>query len=412
MNQRIENWLWKSGTKQFAGIEIVEWGSTPIFHVVVLEIAKEEVVTVEKVMDCQGFEGLNDFFKKLKNGKNIPLHLVLSQRGIIHKQLPHIGNNPLQQALPNAKTTDFYYHVYDFLNVVSVVRLSVVNEILKGFEVQQFHVLNISLGDFGIYHLLPFIRDNENIQTATHQYHFEKNNNGYHLRQFEKVAIDVENETITLGEERQDSRLLGAFAAAFDGLMIRTPINQPIELLENAQSEFVQKQLFKISGFSVLGIFFIALLINFLLFSNYTDANQVLQLEVNLQQNTLQQLDSLKKEVEGKQAFLQNNTLNQTSKNSYYADEIAQTLPNDIQLTTLNIFPKQKEKRSAENTLPQFNQEIIIKGKTKESLSFNDWKKELENLDWTKSVKIIGFGEDDGISVFELLIEFEKSYGQ
>ena len=42
------------------------------------------------------------------------------------------------------------------------------NEILKGFEVQQFHVLNISLGDFGIYHLLPFIRDNENIQTATH----------------------------------------------------------------------------------------------------------------------------------------------------------------------------------------------------------------------------------------------------
>ena len=56
--------------------------------------------------------------------------------------------------------------------------------------------------------------------------------------------------------------------------------------------------------------------------------------------------------------------------------------------------------------MSQFNQEIIIKGKTKESLSFNDWKKELENLDWTKSVKIIGFGEDDGISVFELLIEF------
>jgi Tfp pilus assembly protein PilN len=407
MNQRIENWLLKAGSKQFAGVEIVEWSGTPIFHIVVLEIIKEEVITVDKVLNCQEFEELNTFFDNLKNGKNIPLHLMCSQRGIIHRQLSHLGTNPLQQVLPNAKANDFYYQIHDFVNVVSVIRLEVMNEILKAFEQQQFHVLNISLGDFGLYHLLPFINDFEVIQTTTHQFHFEKNGTNYNLRQFEKLAEDTESETITLGEERQDSRLLGAFVAAFDGLMLQTPTNQPIELLENTQSTFIQKQLFRVAGLSVLGIFFISLLINFLLFSNYTDKNQVLQMQVNLQQNTLQQLDSLKKEVESKQTFLQNNTLNQTSKTSYYADEIARNLPNDIQLTTLNLFPKQKEKRSAKNTLPRFNQEIIIKGKTKESLSFNDWKKELEGLEWIETVNIIDFGKENDISTFEILLRFE-----
>lgn len=406
MNQRLEKWLLKTGAKQFAGVEIIGWKDTPIFHVVVLEVVKEEVITVDKALNCQGFEELNTFFENLKNGKNIPLHLLLSQRGIIHRQLPHLGANPLQQVLPNAKASDFFYQTHDFVNVVSVIRLEAVNEILKAFETQQFHVLNISLGDFGLYHLLPFIQYFELTQTATHQFYFEKEGNKYDLRQFEKLATDAKNETITLGEEQQDSRLLGAFVAGFDGLMLQTPTNQPLELLENTQSEFIQKQLFRVTGLAVLGILFIALLINFLLFSNYTDKNQVLQLQVNLQQNTLSQLDSLKKEVEGKQAFLQNNTLNQTSKISYYADEIARTLPSDIQLTTLNIFPKQKEKRSAENKLPQFNQEIIIKGKTKESLSFNDWKKELEGLNWIETVKIVGFGEEDDVSVFEVLLTF------
>ena len=129
-------------------------------------------------------------------------------------------------------------------------------------------------------------------------------------------------------------------------------------------------------------------------------------MQVNVQQSTLQQLDSLQKEVQGKQAFLENNTLNQLSKTSYYADEIARTLPSDIQLTTLNIFPKQKEKRSTENKLPQFNQTIIIKGKTQETLSFNEWKQALEALDWIQKVNIISFGQDENWSIFEVLIAF------
>jgi Tfp pilus assembly protein PilN len=407
MNKRFEDWLRKTGSKQFAGVEIVQWNSTPIFHVVVLEIVKEEVVTVDKILNCRGFEELNSFFEKLKNEKNIPLHLMLSQRGIIHKQVEHIGNNPLEQVLPNAKSSEFQFQIYDFVNIISVVRQEAIEPILIAFETNNFHVLNLSLGDFGLYHLLPFINNIEEVQTATHQFIFEKTGDHFQLESFEKKDTDSESTIITLGEEQQDSRLLGAFAAAFDGLMLQTELPKAIDLLENSKVEFVQKQLFKIGGFGVLGVFMVALLINFLLFTNYTDKNRTLQMQVNLQQSTLQQLDSLKKEVEGKQAFLKDNTLNQNSKISYYADEIARTLPSDIQLTTLNLFPKQKEKRSDKTILPRFSQEIIIKGKTDKSLSFNDWKKALENLDWVKSVQIIGFGEENGISVFEVMLTFE-----
>lgn len=407
MNKRLENWLLKTGTKQFVGIEIVEWGSSPTFQVVVLEIVKEEVITIDKMLDCQGFEVLKRFFNTLKNGQNIPIHLTLSQRGIIHKQVQHLENNPLQQVLPNANDNDFYYQILAPINLISVVRLEAITEILKAFEQEKYYVLNISLGDFGIYHLLPFIQETNNIQTATHLFNFENIGNYFQLNDFKKIENTEENITITLGEAQQDSRLLGAFAAAFDGLMLQTTQPQSLDFLENTTIEFIQKQLFKIGGTIVLTVFFIALLLNFLLFTNYTDKNQVLQLQVNLQQSTLQQLDSLKKEVATKQDFLKNNTINQRSKISYYADEIARTLPNDIQLTTLNIFPKQKEKRSEENTLPRFNQEIIIKGKTQESLSFNDWKKELEGLEWVKTVQIIGFGEENGISIFEVLLTLE-----
>ncbi len=407
MNIQLENWLLKRGTKQFAGVEIVSWTPVPIFHVVVLKIVKEEVITIAKQLNCNDFEELQYFFDQLKNGQNIPIHLMLSQRGIIHKQVQHIGSNPLQQVLPNAKPSEFQYQVYDFVNIISVVRQEAITPILTDFKAHHFYILNISLGDFGIYHLLPFIADFEEISTATHRFVFEKIDDNFQLENFEKNEDNFEDKIITLGEEQQDSRLLGAFAAAFDGLMLQTETAEKITLIEDSKEEFIQKALFKFLGFSVLAIFFIALLINFLLFTNYTDKNSVLQMQVNLQQSTLQQLDSLKKEVEGKQAFLKDNTFNQTSKISYYADEIARTLPNDIQLTSLNLFPKQKEKRSEENTLPQFNQEISITGKTQESLSFNDWKKELENLEWVKTIQIISFGEENGISTFEILLTLE-----
>ena len=89
--------------------------------------------------------------------------------------------------------------------------------------------------------------------------------------------------------------------------------------------------------------------------------------------------------------------LNKNSKTSFYADQIAASVPKGIQFSVLDIFPLiEKQNNFQENQLQEFKQNIIlIKGLSKSSTVYNQWVRKLKKLDWIKTVDHLDYKDVD-----------------
>ena len=386
--------------KKIQGIEVIQQAGSLIYHLVVLEIVKGQMNVKEKVLNIKSWDKLVEGLEK-----SLPVVLVLNVRGILHKQVEKdIPKNQLAQSiLPNAKYSDFYIQSLENTQnqIASIIRKDQLDQWLESFLKEKYWIYDIRLGSFDAIELLPFLRLDGDILTMTHQLEITNNQ----LAGFSKNKTN-ETENILLGDEHIQSWLLPAIGAAFRVLM-QAPTNELETLIIQEQQEgYKQFRIFQLGGMTVLAVFFVALLVNFLLFSNYSAKNQKLNAQLVYQSTTLNRLDTLRSEYEQQKAFFNKNNLTRRSKTSFYADRIASSLPSDIQLTQLYIYPKIKNNQNIEEeTLPEFDQNRIrVKGKTSSSIYYNDWRRTVRNLDWITNVQQIQYQEEEGYGEFEVVL--------
>ncbi len=401
----FQNYKSTFSMSQCVGIEITQVEDTLQYHAVLLSLEKGQVHTLS-IAEHIDFQALQDFVPS-----GVPAYIACSQLGVLYKTLPHQPSDAtaaLAAVFPSATASDFFTTIFPTASgsIVGVMRQTALEETLATFQNANIGVTHVTLGAFHVELLQPYLTEKETILTASTTLEFEDS------QLIQAIPHDStthpEIPVYQLGDERVSGNLLVAYAAAFNGLMVQTPMPSVPTILEQNQQEFRYKSWFELVGKVGLSILLIALLANFILFTNYTQANQTQSLQLAAQQHTIQQLDSLRSEVQRKRSFFQNNTLSQPSTTSRYADAIAQTLPNALQLTSLHIFPSEKQERSIEEALPRFkNSSIAIKGTTKASFAFNTWKKELADLSWVKSVSIVQYQEVNGVGEFDVLVEVE-----
>lgn len=398
--------------KKIQGVEIIQHSKQAdevSYHLVVLEIVKGQMNVLDSESDIKSWEAL---VERLDN--KLPIALVLNARGLLHRKIEESINHQRLAAsvLPNANSDDFYAQAVDIYQgkIGSVIRKEQLMEWVQPFLAAKFWLLDVRLGSFDVVQLLPFLRVENKITTSVHELIVENKQ----LTDFQKNknASLANNSTILLGDEYITMALLPAISAAFR-VFIKAPTNEiEADFLTTQQEDFKQFRIFQIGGTAVLAVFFVALLVNFLLFSNYNTKNQELNAQLIYQSTTLNKLDTLKQEYEQQKTFFNKNNLTQRSKTSFYADRIASTLPNDIQLTTLNIYPKiKKSGMEMEATLPEFEQNRIqIKGKTSSSIYYNDWKRSLNNLEWITNIEQIQYQEENGFGEFEVVLVISQTF--
>ncbi len=379
MLEKILNSDFIKGNKVY-GLHINhESDGTTIFRAVLLYKEKDKIEFEEKELK---FESLEAFTEKCD--KNIPLVLTFDSKQVLSKKATIVEEKrDIEYLLPNASEDDFYTQEWilnDTEKYIAAVRKDILNPIFQSLKDQGFMILNVYLGAFAIKNIIGISDDFKN-QFYAYNYQINVLDN---IAEVKKIK-EPQYESYSLGEEFITSEFIIAFASGIDFFIEET--NQSINILAAEKENFLYKQLFIKSGWAILIIMFLVLLINYMFYMRYDSKRNELNSMYTQNIGLISRLDTLRKEITFKESFLGDKGFLSKSITSYYADRIAASVPKSIVLTDLNVYPLEKQMKA--NEAIYFNiRELNLKGTYLRSTVLNQWIVELESYDWTDNVEI------------------------
>ena len=361
MNDFLRNRL---GPSKVAGLHVRLNGENPQMDAAVV---KKENTTIEKDATHSGLQDSKQLREVLDT--SLPICLSVDGKGVLHKTInaSEAGPNPkidklIQLILPNAKASDFFHQIVkedENEYIVSIIRKEALYQLNDDLNTRGFVVVQVSLGPFAA-----------------------------------RLLEQEEEEEEEVQKEENPAAGQVAYANAFQYFL---PQTLKIAIKENEfteyDDEFIQKRIFTAMGWAGLVVFLGVLLINYFTFSALDVRNQELSHSVENYQDQLNYLEALEKRTQQREQFLQGaGWLSPDSKTSFYADRIAATVPREIRLSVLNIFPREKNKNRSEKRKWLYDgARIAISGNSNRSTSVNEWMKQLENLAWVKKVELVNY---------------------
>ncbi|MEM1323275.1 MAG: hypothetical protein AAGG75_23620 [Bacteroidota bacterium] len=393
---------------QVAGVELKKGaGGQELFELVLLQREKQNISIVERHSAIESLEQLSSHIPS-----GTPVALTLNGRGILHKRISSRWNEPeeaLLSALPNAKLDELCYQIHqgEGGQWVSILRKTILDNWLEGFARQGLTVVQLSLGPFGVEPLLPLLQFNEG---TLHTGLYDLELAGGAIRDF-REGEGQRGIVYSLANEPLANELLPAFAGGFQAMAGLPPQLFNDEALQDSANNYLYNRLFKLLGWGMLIGIFAILLFNFMAFNWLNTKNQQLSLELAYHQQQLSQLDTLKKQYAEKQSFLSQSNVLESSRLSYYADQIGLLLPSELQLTALRLSPPRSSSSTKREAPHQFDPAtIIIKGLTRRPQILNAWIKTLESRDWVKEVSVQPYSENnEGLGAFELSLKIASN---
>lgn len=398
-------------SKSIAGIECTadEKGDV-VFRVASLKKSGNRAEFISS-SESKSIDELSTQFKT-----DVPAILIINGKGIIHRKVSSefLENDlvVLQRVLPNAELKDFYIEKHSNQSktgqvYVSVARKTLVEKVLADFKKKGIHIIACSLGPFVLKNIFPFLTASENFEATICDYHFTVENNL--ITDYRQKEITGQLPSLNIAGTMVPQEFTIAFAAALQ-YFVSGERSFLLELhsVKKVQEEFNQKLLFEKAGWGMLIFFLSLLMINFFLFQHYSSNNSEINAQLLSLQNEVSNYKKLEKDFESKKEFLERNGLLQTSKTSYYADQLAIDLPNVIKLTSMNICPVVKIIDSREESALSFNnKKITVSGTCRLSTEVNEWMKIIKAKKWVHGVKMIDYKQEDLRSSGEFIIELE-----
>ena len=332
-----------------------------------------------------------------ENTKKLPVYISIGGKGVIHKKVKtneHTSEKELlNQVLPNASLKEFYIQQINLSpheSWASIIRKDVLTPLVSIIEKLKLFGIQIYLGPFILENCIPLIA-NSSLITTTHELIID-NNNIIQLDSLGNVAsgdeYDIEGEII-------NSHELIAFSSALSHFI---PLQQLIpiscEQIVSLKEEYLNKNKYTTVGFALIVFFFIITITNMLISNSLESTNNELQYQINSKKQYVDELEVLSEELAIKEQFIQNSGVTKASKISYYADQIALSVPNTIRLDELFINPLTKRISKAEDIHFKYNSIKVI-GTVDRSIQLNNWIKELKAYEWTNEINIISFIQED-----------------
>ena len=397
----LDQYKWIKGQAAF-GVELL-FSAKDSYTIIATELiaTKDGLSVARKFVDIT----LHELVKE--NTKKLPVCFSVGGKGVIHKKVKYDEYTKeqelLNQVLPNASLNDFYLQQF-FINTnecwVSIIRKDLLDSLIAEIETSGLFGIQVYLGPFVLECTIPLI-DKPLLLTATHELLIENGN----IVQMDSLGSVSGGEEYLIEGESVNSHELIAFATALthfipSGRLTTISAGKVSEI----KDEFLNKNKYTAVGFSMLVLFFLITIVNMLVSNSYRDANNELQYQVNSKQKYVAELATLKDELKIKEQFVHNSGIARASKISYYADQIALSIPETIQLDRLFINPLEKRITKAEDILFNYNK-IKVRGTVNRSIELNNWVKKIKQYEWTGDINIISFVQDNLKTAGEFEIE-------
>jgi hypothetical protein len=323
-------------------------------------------------------------------GVNKPYVIHVSGSGVVQRTLENKPNY-ITDLIINGRKEDFFitsFQSFDKKNVtVSFFRREVIEELLNILRSQKVKLYQVDSGEIQLIKSLGDV---------------------FYLKGSFDISSSVDGE-VRVNKTEQPPRLIQTSSGTYtyEELLIESYTNvsdQQIELwnysfLEspwNDRSEIKGKRTFERFG----AILMTTLLL--IVFGNYFYQNYLyqdiskLESELLIQNDNLALLDRLNLEKERKKILVGNAGIFTPRFNAYYLDEIGLTVPKDIVLTKLELYPidgklKQKQKINV------FRDLIKVQGTTPTNIELDKWISILDKKEWVKTVEVMNYIKNDSL---------------
>jgi hypothetical protein len=362
------------------------------YNVLVL-IRNKEKINILKQFSTSEFIAIQ---KEIKTA--IPILLNFSGKGVINKKVQAKGNY-LKEVLFNANPEDFYtYTLFEnSLNFVSICRKEQIDVQLSTFKENNYKALDFSIGPFVSSLSIKMIKENV-LDLESYQLRFEN-----------ETLIDFNpkkgNETeYQLGDDSLKHFSIVNFSTFLNFLHPSNKIEYDSSLLSGNIKDQKLKKIFDSFAVGTLVFFLLALLGSYLLLGYYNGKYVDFEKQLYHFNDSYSQIKKMEEDLQNKKFIVQNSGVLNKRFLSYYTDKIANSVPNEIILTSLKVNPSLKKIKDEEGIELEANT-ILINGETANSFFTNKWVKELKKYDWINKIEILNLGKTNkNLDTFSLKI--------
>jgi hypothetical protein len=392
--------------KHVAGVDcVIKQDGTLSFTAVILTKKGSKIILGQKSEAGINFERLKVFLKK-----EIPIALTVNGKGILHKKLSRANDKEdigIESVLPGAKADDFYLQQmegYNDFQFISFIRRNQLDEILTSFLEKGFWVVTGAIGPAPLQNILPYSDIDPNVGRTLHLPGFSIQILGDLIDAYSTSSEINPSFELLFGEERVGSDHLLAYASAFS----RFQSDKPAFLSESIKKrayEFHYQKIFRRAGTGVAGFFFILLFSNYLLFNKYASEFSELNYKVSFSSDLSKQADTLRLQIQRKETFLKDIGMLESSRLSYFADQLAFDFPASLLLKEVRLNPAEHTSDFDEEKLSFRQNTLIVKGSCWQSTDLNEWIGKIKKKGWVEEVSLTNLVQDKLIERGEFSIE-------
>lgn len=381
---------------KIASISVVLKEDGHYFNVVILKQKKGllEIVKKEKHIST-----VKELLKYVGNYTSFILHFT--GKGILNRKL---DNQPNCHAgmLFDANFDDFYFTdvVGDKYIMSSMIRKSVIKEIIGLFNVKLNHIISISTGPF-ISSVLSSQLNTKSIVVDDYVIEIENQN----ISNFSKKEDNLVK-NYPLGDKMIDHKELSAVAHASEFFNPSESVILPNDtnIFVVAKKESEQKNIFVRFGAGMILFYLAVLLANMMYLDNLQKKIAHNYEELSLSELTLKQIGFLKEEKSRKEKLLSSSGLLNEKFLSYYLMELSNSVPKEISFIRVSIRPYINEIKK--NFKIEIDDNVIyITGESISSSLLSEWINKIERKDWIGKIDILSYVYAKGRGEFELKIE-------
>ncbi|MCJ0743677.1 PilN domain-containing protein [Pedobacter montanisoli] len=327
--------------------------------------------------------------------KAYPIALVLTGKGLLHKNMQLTDDAPLvqlfQQAFPAIAPQQFYIQFFkqEAFGLLSIIRKEGVDELLDKLKLAGLKIYTVSLGAIHSVHIWPQLNLYGNsLHYDGHAFELDEKRNfiGYKIDQEARNSFPLK-----LGQEPITEKSVVAYAAAFQ-LLLHQKLQMVIADVASVNTAFIKEQFntkLKQRALWFLMALFGLLLISFASLTHFNQQNEKLLQQVGAQTASADQLVLLKNNVGKNEQLLKELNWNGGYNYGWLLNEIGQSKPRQLTLNEIRINDFKTETEKQDKT-PQ----IKITGVTNNLTAVNNWIFLLKEKKWVKTARLTSYQED------------------
>jgi Tfp pilus assembly protein PilN len=373
---------------QVIGVNInhLPGGNTEV-NACAITVDKNQLTFDKKITGLAGTGQL----KKDFTGKYVALNI--SGRGILQKQvelIDEINPNGFNKIFPNANMDDFYVQNFrsGTKSFVSIIRRDEADKWIRQIKELGYIPLMLSLGPFPVQNIVTQLNSYDNGlvfdgNTVTFNEKQEWLSCQYAEKDSSPFPYKVESETI-------EEKLLIAYASAFQLALAENiqPISASVAGLQTELETLLANKKLRVKVGIILVIFFILLLVNFLVFSSLSTANNQLTEKVSQTAQSSINIQSVNDRIKQKEALL--NTLGWDGgvNKSALIDQVASLLPEGVTLDEIAINPVDVAQSRIQKAPAFASRQIHITGYSANIIPVNEWIARIKTKPWVKAIQL------------------------